>query len=92
VSQLDYLVKGGLVVDQGGILHADVAVREGQIVAIGADLEGEAKRTIDAHGKYVLPGSMHMGSTFFPESSTYILTLSIWMTFRELQRQQHMGA
>jgi dihydropyrimidinase len=43
-------------VDQGGILRADVAVREGQIVAIGTDLEGEAKRTIDAHGGYVLPG------------------------------------
>ena len=56
MSIFDTVIRGGLLVDQGAILRADVAVREGQIAAIGADLAREAKRTIDAHGKYVLPG------------------------------------
>ena len=56
MSQLDYLVKGGLVVDQGVIRRADVAIANGKIVTVAPDLAEAAKRTIDARGKYVLPG------------------------------------
>ena len=37
--------------------RADVAIRDGRIAAIGNDL-GDAKRVIDATGKYVLPGGI----------------------------------
>ena len=54
----DLLLRGGRVIDpaQGldGIL--DVAVRGGRIAAVGKNLPGPAKETIDVRGKLVLPG------------------------------------
>jgi len=53
----DLLIKGGTVVDgSGGASQvADVAVKDGYIVQVGA-INGPAKRTIDAAGKLVTPG------------------------------------
>ncbi len=54
----DYLITGGLVVDgtaRPGV-HADVAVQDGRVVAIG-DLAGSAAaKTFDATGLVVAPG------------------------------------
>ncbi|MBY0398755.1 amidohydrolase family protein [Myxococcota bacterium] len=52
----DFVIAGGLVVDGTGAPGriADVAVRDGRIVAVGAGLEGERK--IDARGRVVAPG------------------------------------
>jgi len=61
----DLLVVGGRVIDGTGNpwFHADVAVREGRIVAVGPDLEeARAGRTIDAGGKYVVPGFIDVHS------------------------------
>jgi len=55
-GQYDYLIQGGLTVAQGRINRWDVAVAKEKVIAIGPNLEGKAKRTIDAQGKYVLPG------------------------------------
>ena len=53
---IDYLIKGGLVVDQGIIRRADVAIVDGKVAEVGPALAGDADRTVDAEGKYVLPG------------------------------------
>jgi len=54
----DTILRGGQVIDpaQGldGIM--DVAVRDGRVAAIGAQLPGAAKDSIDVAGKLVLPG------------------------------------
>ena len=53
----DLIVRGGLIVDGSGATprEGDVAVTEGQIVAVGR-VEGEAREEIDAHGLAVTPG------------------------------------
>jgi N-acyl-D-aspartate/D-glutamate deacylase len=53
----DVLIKGGRVIDGTGAaaFAADVAVTNGRIAAIGAEL-GEARRVIDAKGQVVAPG------------------------------------
>ena len=53
----DVLIKGGLVVTGGGITKADVGIRGGEVVSVEGGLAPDgATRTIDASGKYVLPG------------------------------------
>jgi N-acyl-D-aspartate/D-glutamate deacylase len=54
---IDLLVKGGLVVDGTGApaRRADVAIRDGRIVEVGAVRDG-ARRTLDAAGLAVAPG------------------------------------
>jgi dihydropyrimidinase len=52
----DLLVRGGRVVDRGGVVRADVAISEGAVSAVGPHLDVAARRTIDASDQYVLPG------------------------------------
>ena len=53
----DLLIKGGVVVGGSGIRKADVGILGEQIVSIEPELKSEdAARSIDASGKYVLPG------------------------------------
>ncbi|NLA34458.1 MAG: dihydroorotase [Actinobacteria bacterium] len=51
---LEYVIKGGRVIDERGEQFADVVVRDGEIVGVGADLS--AGRVIDAAGCVVAPG------------------------------------
>jgi N-acyl-D-amino-acid deacylase len=53
----DLLIRYGHIIDGTGSAPyaADVGVKDGDIVAIG-HLEGEAAKTIDAHGRVVSPG------------------------------------
>ena len=66
-ERYDLLVRGGTaVLPDVGAVRADVATRDGSIVAIGEDLEiTDAERVIDARGKIVLPGAVdshfHLG-------------------------------
>jgi N-acyl-D-amino-acid deacylase len=54
----DILIKGGNVIDGSGApaYRADVAIRNGRIVAIAADYQGAARQTMDASDCVVAPG------------------------------------
>jgi len=54
----DLKITGGTIVDGTGApsFRGDVAVKDGLIVAVGADVEGEARETLDAAGLIVTPG------------------------------------
>lgn len=53
----DIVIRGGGVVGPETTANADVAVRDGRIVDVGAvPPDAPAGRTIDASGKFVLPG------------------------------------
>ncbi|GHJ41290.1 dihydropyrimidinase [Streptomyces sp. TS71-3] len=57
------LIRGGLVVTAAEETHADVLIDEGRVVALAASgtdvAEGwRAERTLDATGKYVIPGGV----------------------------------
>ena len=52
------LVRGGTVVTAADIYRGDVLVVDEKIAAVGTSLEGPADRTLDASGKYVIPGGI----------------------------------
>ena len=58
VFTYDILIKGGLVYDGSTAkpVVKDVGVKEDKIVAVGKDLTGSARRTIQAQGLIVTPG------------------------------------
>lgn len=56
---MDLLIKNGTVVTDSEMFKADVAVTNGKIVAVGADLDASAaKEVVEADGKYILPGAI----------------------------------
>jgi dihydropyrimidinase len=55
---MSVLIKGGRVVTATDTTVADVLVEGERISLIGASLDVEADRVIDASGKYVLPGAV----------------------------------
>src|SRR5450755_2829293 len=55
----DTIITGGTVVTAADTCQADVAIENGRVVALGSSLPREnAKRLIDAMGKYVFPGGI----------------------------------
>ncbi len=68
-AKYDLIVKGGRVINPARKLNAisDVAIANGRIVAVEANISGDAAETIDAHGKLVVPGLIdihtHAGRT-----------------------------
>src|SRR5687767_9453100 len=61
----DVIIRGGDVIDGTGAARrkADVGIRDGRVVAIGA-IDGEAATTIDATGKVVAPGFVDVHTHF----------------------------
>lgn len=53
----DLKIIGGTIATASDVFAADVAIKDGLIVQIGRDL-GPAKETVDASGKYLLPGGI----------------------------------
>lgn len=56
MSAYDILVRGGTLCTEAEIRVGDVAISDGRIVAIGAELAGGAKNEILATGLHVFPG------------------------------------
>jgi len=54
--KFDTVVRGGTIVTASDSTVADVGITKGKIAAIAVDLEGA--ETVDAKGKYVLPGGI----------------------------------
>ncbi len=52
------LIKGGTIVNADATTVADVLVDGERIALIGADLDLQADRTVDATGKWVIPGAI----------------------------------
>src|SRR3954464_12282757 len=50
----ELIIRGGTLVNPGGLLRADVAIEDGRIQAIGPELPG-ASEEIDARGLHVFP-------------------------------------
>ena len=65
----DIVIKNGTVIDGSGapMVPADVAIKEGRIVAIGTLSSDAAERVIDADGAYVVPGFVDVNN----HSDTY---------------------
>ena len=57
MSDYDLVIRGGTVANAVDTMHADVAIKDEKIAAIGLGL-GACKREIDAAGKLVLPGGV----------------------------------
>ncbi|PVE50481.1 dihydropyrimidinase [Rhizobium rhizogenes] len=57
MTEFDLVVKGGTIATASDIFKADIGILGGKIVQIGEQLDGGAQ-TIDASGKYVLPGGI----------------------------------
>lgn len=58
-SQNRLLIKNGTVVNEDSVVDADVYVEDGMIKRIGKNLIiPGGTRTIDARGKYILPGGI----------------------------------
>ena len=58
-NHYDLIIKNGSVVTAEGTKKQDVGVRDGKIAFVGLiDADVTADRTIDAFGKYVLPGAV----------------------------------
>ena len=58
-QSFDLIVRNGTVVTPGSSVAADVAVRDGRIVAVvDPGMLGNADEVIDAKGRYVLPGAV----------------------------------
>ncbi|MCK0094363.1 dihydropyrimidinase [Yoonia sp. F2084L] len=53
----DLVITRGQIVTPEGVVSGDLAVRGEEIAAIGVEL-GPAKATVDAQGKYVMPGGV----------------------------------
>lgn len=55
----DVLVMGGLLVSGDNVTRADVLISDGGVREVGPDLSGrDARRVIDAAGRYILPGGI----------------------------------
>jgi dihydropyrimidinase len=59
MPRFDTAITGGLVVDSSSVRRLDIGILDGQIAAHESAIEPtDASRTIDASGRYVLPGAI----------------------------------
>lgn len=64
MSAYDLILRGGTLVEGGGIRQVDLAVSEGRIAAVEPDVEGTADEEIDAGGLYAFPGAIDAHAHF----------------------------
>lgn len=72
MKKVDLIIRNGILVSSEGTVQADLVSDGGKIVAIG-NLAGlpTARETIDAQGKYVLPGAIDVHVHFRDPGMTY---------------------
>jgi dihydroorotase len=59
VTKADLVIRGGKVVSPDSVVEASVAIKDGKILAVGADeAMPPADDTLDARGMHVLPGAI----------------------------------
>ena len=75
----DLVIHGGTVGTAADAFRADVAVRDGRIVALAESLEGGAER-IDATGRLVLPGGIEAHCHIAQESASGLMTADDYAT------------
>ena len=57
MAQVETLITGGKVVSSSGVQEMDVGIKDGKIYSLTTPGSGiEAAKSIDAHGKHILPG------------------------------------
>lgn len=68
LSTCNLLLSGGHVIDPASGLSApaDVAIKDGRILAVGPNLSCRARTTIDVSGLYVVPGLIDMHCHCYP--------------------------
>jgi N-acyl-D-aspartate/D-glutamate deacylase len=69
MTDLDTVIRGGDVYDGTGAkpIRADVGMRDGKVVAVDPAGLPEARRTIDATGKWVIPGMIDVHTHYDAE-------------------------
>ncbi|HEX5482701.1 MAG TPA: amidohydrolase/deacetylase family metallohydrolase [Terriglobia bacterium] len=73
-DRYDLLIKGGRVIDPSQDIDSglDVAVRDGKIARLSADIPAsQARRVIEATGKIVTPGVIDLHTHVFPYAGPY---------------------
>ena len=76
-DRADVLITGGLLVTGQGITRSDILISEGVIREVGPELSGrQADRTLDATGRYVLPGGIdsHAHPIYGDKMNTYSIS------------------
>ncbi|HEX4264114.1 MAG TPA: allantoinase AllB [Verrucomicrobiae bacterium] len=56
MKDFELILRGGVVVTPEGVSVSDIGIAEGNIVALGKELSGEASEEIDARGVHIFPG------------------------------------
>lgn len=72
MSDFDLVVKNGTVATATASFRADVGIKNQKITALSAELDGP--NTIDARGKFVLPGGIESHCHIAQESSMGLMT------------------
>ena len=73
MATFDTLITGGMAANACATFKSDVGIHDGKIAALGHDF-GDAKQTINASGKYILPGGIEIHAHIAPESATVAMT------------------
>ena len=73
MSEFDLKIINGVVANSTETFRAGIGIKDGLIVAIAKNL-GDADHTIDAAGKYVLPGGIEAHCHIEQESSSGLMT------------------
>ena len=59
MTQADLVIRGGKVVSPDSVIEASVAIKDGLVLAVGADAAmPQARESLDAKGMHVLPGAI----------------------------------
>ncbi|MCA3394466.1 MAG: allantoinase, partial [Roseomonas sp.] len=74
----DTILTGGVVVNSRARFRADVAIKDGLIMAIGApEAMPSAREVVDVSGKYILPGAIDVHVHFREPGYTH---KEVWRT------------